>query len=257
MIDKTDILFNRSYYDTSGFYNNYLSTILCASAYLESAFFPDDPQRIIYSTNDHAFRRRLKLQGKNDPEVSKFQLNTLNMPFMNFAISQGGISGNTNRVLKSGPLEKFGVMDWVSGKKIRATPLHMEFEATYFSTEEIDIQYVMSLLQWDEALESLLKPEIQIGENVYQNFASLEFSSIDYNPMYNENDWLEQNKIRTVSLPFTIDTYLISTDDSKFWIPKNILFSFAKTHDLAIHDWEDYDVLLNGVIDHINEKVEF
>lgn len=256
-IEKEEIVFNRSYYNTNDFYNTYLSSIIAINSYLETLLFPNDPKRIVYSTNDHAFRRRLKVQATKDPDVSQFQINSLNMPFMNFAISSGGIGNSTDRILKNSQLERLGVMDWVSNKKIKLSPLKLEFEATYFSTEEIDIQYAISQIQWQSALETTLKPQIQIDDNIYFSYGNVKFSSVDYNPRYNENDWLQQNKIRTIGLSLSLDTYLIMTDTSKFWIPKTVLLSFATSKDLEVHDWDNYDELLTGVIDYVNEEITF
>lgn len=256
-IEQNKIVFNKSYYDTSNFYNVYLSSTIAINQYLQSFLFPNDPNRIIYSSNEHAFRRRLKLQSSKNPEVSSFQINTLNMPFMNYAVSSSGKDASTERTLNNNQLERLGVMDWVSKKKIKMSPLRITYEGTYFSTEEIDIQYAFSELQWQAAMETLIKPKFQIGENIYENYGNVTFNSIDYNPTYNEDDWLQQNKIRTIGLNFSLDTYLIKTDDEKFWIPKTILASFAMSKDLEIHDWDDYDILLSGVINHVSEETTF
>ena len=113
---------------------------------------------------------------------------------MNFAIPKGD-KGNTNRVLKW-PLEKFGVMDWVSERRYEPLP---SFEATYFSTGRLT-PVRMSLL-----MGSLNppKPRDSVGENVYQNFASLEFSSIIQSYTMRMTGW---NRIFGSNLPFTIDT---------------------------------------------------
>lgn len=256
MMDKDKIVFNKSYYNSKKFINNYLSSILAMDEYFGEYMFPNDPSRIIYSSNDFAFRRRLQLQSKEDT-TSVFQLNSLDMPFMNFAITSGGLSSNTDRNLKNNQLEKLGVMDWISKKKIKATPLKIDFEGTFFSTEEIDIQHLFSMMQFDDALETIIRPKFQIGEEIYENYAYLEYNSIQYNPNYNEKDWLEQNRIRTISLDFSLSTYLVDVDDSDFWIPKSVLVGFANTKKLELEDIDDYDVVLEGVINHLNGSVSF
>ena len=115
----------------------------------------------------------------------------------------------------------------------------------------------MSVLQWDSALESLIKPKLEINGNTYLNFGSLDIDSIDYNPTYDEDDWLQQNKIRTIGISFSLDTYSIQLDDSDFWIPKNVLLSFATSKDLEIHDLDNYDELITGIIDYIEGTVAF
>ena len=256
-IEKNEIIFNKSYYNKAAFNNVYLSSIIALNDYLVSVYFPDEPTRLIYASNDFAFRRRQMLQNSDEEDSSKFQVNSLNMPFMSFSVSSGGISADTERMLKNNQLEKTGIMDWTIKKKIRLSPVKIDFEATYFSTEEIDIQYVMSLLQWDGASETLIKPEIEIDGHTFCNYGSLDITSINYRPTYNENDWLEKNKIRTISMSFALDTYLILIDDSSFWIPKTVLLSFATSKGIEIEDIDNYDVLLSGILDHVNEKVTF
>lgn len=253
-MEKNKIVFNKSYYNSPNFINNYLSSIIAMDEYFQIYMFPNDPTRIIYASNDFAFRRRLKLQSKDDT-MNVFQANSLDMPFFNFAITS--IGENTDRQLKNNQLEKIGVMDWVSKTKIRATPLKVDFEGTFFSAEEIDIQELFSKLQWDDALETTIRPKIQIGDNIYENYALLDYNSINYNPTYTESDWLERNRIRTIGLDFSLTTYLIGLDDSSFWIPKSVLVGYAQTKKLKLENIEDYDILLKGVIDHIQGSVSF
>ena len=117
-------IINKSYYDNSNFINVFYSTILSIFNFFTENFFPDDPNRIIYASNTFAFRERLKLQ--DSEEISAFQVNSLNMPFMNFSISSSGITPNTERTWKNYSLEVEGMMDWDINKKIRATSLILE-----------------------------------------------------------------------------------------------------------------------------------
>lgn len=253
-MEKNKIVYNKSYYNTKNFLNNYLSSIIAIDNYFQIYMFPNDPSRIIYATNDFAFRQRLRTQSKEDT-TSAFQVNSLDMPFFNFAITD--ISSNTDRRLKNNQLEKLGVMDWALKKKIRATPLKIDFEGTFFSSEEIDLQYLFYNLQFDDAVETTIKPKIQIGEEIYENYAYLAYNSINYNPTYTEKDWLEQNRIRTIGIDFSLSTYLIDIDDSDFWIPKSVLLGFANSKKINLEDEENYEVILEGVIDHIQSSVTF
>jgi hypothetical protein len=248
-------IINKSYYDNSNFINVFYSTILSIFNFFTENFFPDDPNRIIYASNTFAFRERLKLQ--DSEEISAFQVNSLNMPFMNFSISSSGITPNTERTWKNYSLEVEGMMDWDINKKIRATPVKMDFECTYFSDREADLQYVMSKILWINSQETLIRPELEIDGKDFQNIGLFVGFDTGYRSQYNESDWLEKNKIRTIGMNFSVDTFFLDTTTDGFWIPKKVLVSFAKTHDLAIHDWEDYDELWEGVIDHIGKQVVF
>lgn len=244
----------KTYFQNKEFLNVYYSTIIALFNYFQENVFPSDPTRIIYSSNSFAFRRRVQLNKKES--VSGFQIQSLNLPFMNFSIDSGGLDQRVDRDWKSFPLELHGVMDWTIGKKIRMSPLKISFESTFYSDKEIDIQYLISEIFWDNALETIISPEIEIDGQNFKNIGILSYEP-QYRPQYNEEDWLERNKIRTVPLNFSVDTFLLKTESEHFWIPKEVLFSFATTHDLEIHDWENYDLLLEGVIDYIEEEVNF
>ena len=92
MIEKGMV--GKSYFDNSNFLNVYFSTIIALFNYFTENIFPNDPSRIIYASNDYAFRRRLELNSRDN--VSEFQIQSLNMPFMNFAIDASGIDQNTD-----------------------------------------------------------------------------------------------------------------------------------------------------------------
>lgn len=245
----------RSFFKNTNFINVFYSTVLCVYEYFKTNIFPDDPSRIIYSTNDFAFRKRIQLNSSDKVEALNIQ--GLNLPFMNFSISSGGISERTDRTWKSTPLEFFGAMDWTIGKKIKMTPVKISFESTFFSDKEIDIQYVMNLLSWDNALETVIKPKLTIDNQEFSNIGIMSGYSLQYRSRYNESDWLERNNIRVIGMDFEVDTFLLETDTSQFWIPKEVLLSFATDQNLDTHEWDNYDLLLTGVIDHIEKDVVF
>ncbi len=254
-MEITKGLLGKTYYNDPSFINVYLSTILAMYEFWEGFLFPNDPQRIVYSTNDYAFRRRLETNKREDK--SNFQIQSLDMPFMNFSISSNGIVPNTDRTLKNNQLEVFGVTDWTIQKKIQLTPVQISFESTYFSNEEKDIQYVMSQNMWNFALETIIKPELEIEGETFLNYGAFGYPNLNYRPQYSERDWLEQNNIRTISMDFVLDTFLVQVNTSNtYWIPKTVLASFAEKHDLDNIDWDDYDSLITGVINHVTGETE-
>jgi hypothetical protein len=241
-----------NYFENTAFINVKVSTIISLFSYLENLVFPDDPDRILYSSNDFAFRKRLKTNKVSNSSI--LQVQNLNFPFMNFWITD--IEENISRNWKNNVQEIFGSMDYSIKKKIRISPMKMSFEATFYTDRESDLQYLMSHLMWENALETKIAPVLEIDGIQFSNIALVGYS-LNYNPQYTENDWLEKNRIRTISMNFEIDTYMVKTNTENFCIPKEVLLSFATTKDLDLHDWENYDVLLRGIIDYTEEKVSF
>ena len=249
-------LSGRSYYDNRVYDNVVLSSVIAIDSYFEKLLFPGDDARIVISRNEFAFRRRLQSQRGN--ENSDFQLNTLNMPFLNFAPKAGGIVRDTSRIIKSHPLEVSGFYVNELKRKMRLTPLHIDFEGTYFSTEESDVDYVVSRLQWQMTEEILLRPVLEIGGHEFYNYGSLVFSDAEYNSRYEESDFLEKNRIKTVGLVFGLDTYLPNFHDASsdsVVLPKRIVLGFSGRKNLDTWDWTSPDELYTGTIDHSAEKV--
>ena len=99
------------------------------------------PSRIIYASNEFAFRRRMQTNSKS---TSAFTANNLNMPFLNFALKSGGIDLDTADNYKNKSLATEGLMDWDTELKLKALPVKLSFEATFFTTVEADLHYMAS-----------------------------------------------------------------------------------------------------------------
>lgn len=250
-ISKTPV--SGGYFANRNFINIKTSLIISVFEYFENLFFEGEEGRVIYASDSFAFRRRNQLLKKEEANHSLLTQN-LNLPFANFYIT--GISSNTDRRWKSRPLELEGVMNWDINKKIRLSPVKIEFEATIYTEKETDKNYVTSQIIWEDILETKLKPVFEIDGKTFSNIAVVGYNG-NFTNQYSESDWLEKNKIRATSFDFTIDTYLVKTNTSRFCIPKNVLVSFAKTQDIDSHNYENYDELLEGVINHLDGKVVF
>lgn len=250
-ISKTPIA--GGFFSDRDFINTKTSLILSVFDYLEGVFFPGDPSRVIYSSNQFAFRRRNQLLTE-DTASHKLLTQNLNVPFVNFYLTS--LSPNTDRKWKSRPLELHGIMDWTINKKLRLSPMKLSFEATIYTNKETDRHYAMSQIFWEGALETKLKPTFELDGETFSNIAVVGFD-LNFSNQYTENDWLEKNNIRATSIDFNIDTYLVKTNTSGFCIPKQVLVSFASSHNIDIEKEDNYETLLNGVIDHINGNVVF
>ena len=250
-ISKTPVA--GGYFAERDFINIKTSLIISIFEYFESLFFEGENGRVIYASDSFAFRRRNQLLNKDEANHPLLAQN-LNLPFANFYIT--GISSNTDRNWKSRPLELSGIMDWSVNKKLRLSPVQISFEATIYTEKETDKNYVTSQIIWEDILETKLKPLFEIEGEIFSNIALVGYTG-NFTDQYQESDWLEKNKIRATSFDFTVDTYLVRTNSLGFCIPKTVLASFTSSQDIKTFDPENYDELLNGVIDHINGKTVF
>jgi hypothetical protein len=174
---------------------------------------------------------------------------------MSFAIRPGGISQDVDRPSwKNFPLEREGMMDWTLEKKLRLSPLRLEFEATYFTDRTLDMHWAMLSVLWDYTLETLMKPKIEIDGVEFENIAALSINA-SYNDSYNEQEWLERNKIQAITLDFSLDTFMIKDQNSTFGIPQSVLFNFIHNQNIDNVDFDNPDEVYTAVIDHIHGDV--
>jgi len=248
-----DRILGGSYHNTEGYRNVIFSAILALYEYYEGFLFPGDPDRIVYASPEFAFRRRIQTQ-KLDPSSNSLTVNSLNMPFLAFSIGSGGINTNIDRsAWKNFPLELDGYMDWDLGKKIRLSPIKIDFNAIYFTDRTLDMHYIMTQFLWDDALETKIYPKIEIDGLEFENMGLLSYNT-NYGESYNEDEWLEKNKLQAITVDFSLDTFMIRDHNNRFAIPQSVIFNFAHKHGLEVGD---YDITLNGVIDHVLGEVDF
>lgn len=160
--------------------------------------FPLD--RIIYASNDSSFRERTK---KNGGE--------LNIPFINYY--QIGYSDTDREWFNhfANSYYPFGSEKIVTAldTTFRIVPTKLEYEATVYFSQHKDAQFAYKQLLMESSNETRIFYNLPIGNiDTIQNIGILSFD-LEFNPTYNESDWLEMNNIHTIACDFSIDTFLI------------------------------------------------
>lgn len=269
---KGSTYFNQKYFsnDRAFMLNTIVSTTLALFDYFESFIFnlksdPDRSSRVVYAKNEYAFRARLQ-DLKSEEANSDFQINTLNMPFLNFGISS--ISLASQRLLSSHQLATRGIYIEELGKKIRLYPVTIDYEGCFFTTQTADAQIVLAKMYKQAASETLLSPSLYYNNEEFKNFANLTYTDITYDGQYSESDYLEQNRIHTVAFNISIDTYFVDSDygvdadnedydNKEYALVKDLYFKFATRTHLGgwPKDENDYDIMMHGIVDHINKEI--
>lgn len=270
-------LYGSSFYNTdywkngdSFMLNSILSTTLALMDFFDKALFVKDKTRVIYASNDYAFRARSQVSNKD--ENSEFQ--QLNLPFMNIAISQGGISLQDTKLYSSYEAKTSGIYIEELGKKVRLYPMNIRFEGTFFTTQMADAQLAISRLFRLGSTELLLQPSLWYNDVEIKNVANIVFDDIVLDDQYQETDWLERNRIHTVGVTISASTYLVDIfpgafteeDDSsitgeggdtsgKFWNVRRVLFYWAMRNHLDAWNGNDFDDWAEGIVDHVDQEV--
>lgn len=181
--------------------------------------FPLD--RIIYASNDYCFRERTR--------VNKGELN---LPFMNYYrtgydySSRRWFNDFSNRFwLQDSQNERTTLM----GGKMKIYPIEIQYEGTVFFAQNKDCEYAMNKLLYVNSNETIITPKLEFGDgNILEN-AGVFNLDVDYNPEYQENEWLEKNRIWTIGLEFSVRTFMIGQFDrnpDNLRIAKSVLLEF-------------------------------
>ena len=157
--------------------------------------------RIIYASNEYCFRERTR---KNEGD--------LNLPFLNYYRKS---FGKSNREWFNDYSNRFGLIDRENkftsllGGRLRVYPISISYEATVFFAQNKDCEYAMNKLLFEDSNETILNPQIETDKgDIIENIAIFN-SELEYMPNYQESDWLEQNRIWSISLDFEVDTFMI------------------------------------------------
>ena len=194
--------------------------------------FPLD--RIIYASNEYCFRERTR---RNEGE--------LNLPFLNYY--RVGFD-DADRPWKNDFSNRFGLIDRenkftsLMGGKMRIYPITISYEATAFFGQNKDCEYAMNKLLFDSSNETIINPQVETNEgDIIKNAGVMNFD-IEYNPNYQESDWLEQNRIWTIGLDFTVTTYMIGKFDQNpdgLRVAKKVLLEFFTAKKLNYENYKE------------------
>lgn len=209
---------------------NHLSTVL---------EFPLD--RIIYASNEYCFRERTR---KNEGD--------LNLPFLNYY--RNGYD-ESDKPWFNDYSNRFGMIDRQNrftsllGGKMRIYPITINYEATAFFAQNKDCEYAMNKLLFDSSNETIIEPQLETNNgDIVKNIGIVNFD-LEYNPTYQESDWLEQNRIWSIGIDFSVTTFMIGNfnplpdrdKDGKpmpLHVAKNVLLEFFSAKKLNYADYK-------------------
>jgi len=242
-----------SFYENKGFLNTVYAVDIAIENHLSGLLFDGNITRIEYSSLGYAFRKRL----------SSTINSSLNLPFLSYRIDDF----------------KFGLPSWWNAraqtkgvfidelqKKIRLSPVTLQYEASFWCNRNDENQYAFTELRFDADNKTTLFPIISIND-IDDNpldipFAGqLGYTNLKYDPKFKENDWIEQNRIHSIRLDFELLTFVMK-ENSDVSIPLEVLMEFSSKHGFIDEDYvssidepDRYDYVFNLVVDHLNGEV--
>lgn len=217
------------------FYNSLLATSIGIEYHFKDILFKGDINRILWASNEYCFKER-----------SRFYEGSLNIPFMNYYLKD--ISPETDaRALWNHEVQVRGLRDFDSylsllGKPIRLVPVKLSFEANVFFSQPFDAMYAYQQLKDDSANERIFYTSYDsVNDNVLVSPNFLTYVP-EWNPEYNEKEWLEQNKIISVGMDFEVITFFIYGDGLPLSVSNEVILEFFESKNF-VTDMEDTSLI--------------
>jgi len=208
---KGNPFFKKTYYSTI------LSTNIALAQYLANVLFDDDLGRLVWASSDKMFRKRQEQVLKRSPNIG-----TLDFPFCSFRLTQDSSSKSTKRPWRNQALNVEGVWIEELGRKVRVTPIQINYEGVVCVQHDTDLYWLQQLLVWDDSNETLLAPVLETVSDSGKKEEIKNIAVVDLVPHMNsrfqEDDWVRNNKIQTIDLDIQIDTYLLLDNRAGYWL---------------------------------------
>jgi hypothetical protein len=246
-----------SYYDLS-LYSDSLTLIRMAiETYFANNLLRSDLSRVIFASEQYAFRQRLNLKSKNgNPSIQE-----LDLPYMryfwtgNWQIDDRPAVQNATAGLMGFPDESIGFQN------IRFLQGQIIFNCTAFFSRTDDAQLAYETLIW---IQNPAPQQFSYGSLTYKGYAIkipilFEVEDIQWMPAYNETEWLEKAHI----IPINFNIHLRSTimsqipqtpQSSTFWvdsppvITENVLLDFLSyKFQNTFYDQSNYNREVQGI----------
>lgn len=228
-----------SYYaDKTNFLYGVYACDLKVEEHLANLFFNDDLNRIIYSSNAYAFRKRSNQNAGN-----------LSLPFLNYRLTS----------YERGARFRWNATSYTEGVyidelqlKIKYAPILLTYECSVWYNRDDELKYAIAQANFDADIKTNITPTVLIDSTEMPFNALWSYSNNTYEPEYNEKDWLEKNRIHSAKLDFTLDTFSMEVNRG-IVLPTTAVLNFASSHEG--YDGNSFEEAHNFLIDHVNETV--
>lgn len=231
------------------FHNTILATNIELWKFLATTLFDGDQERIVWSSAEKMFKNRsLQLQRRN-----KNPTGLLDFPFLSFKLKGDGATNGGDRPWFNQALNVEGEYHSELGRKVRMTPVTLNYEAVFCCQHDTDLQWAQQTLIWTQSNETQLKPTLQtIGADKVSTVEVPLIGIANVVPQmgqrFTETDWLTQNRIQAIDLDIAVQTYLLSDNTSGFAMVKKVIFDFMGNTFPEINIQGDVDTVLQDVV---------
>jgi hypothetical protein len=212
--------------------NNFFCVPYAFDIYIETffsnIFYAGDMTRLLYTPDSMMFRERdRKSEG------------VLNLPYFTYYLNSID-SGTSNRKMFSQQANIQGIdlgLTNETGVKIRTVPATLNYTINFLTDQPKDKLFIETLLLQIDSNETEFFADLVVEEStkVIRNPGFVYFD-IDTSPEFDEQEWLEKNKILIISADMQIETNLLFSNSHNFAITEETIFNFLVSKDLTDFD---------------------
>jgi hypothetical protein len=201
---------------------------------------PGDMTRVVYSMTNFALRKR----------SSNGMLSNANMPFLNYKLKS--ITNTTSRKWNNSVRFLKGIYVEGLNRKLRMNPVTLNYQSTFWCNKDEDLQYAYNIMSFETSQEQESRVNFKIEmQNQEIWMLGIITWNLGYEPVYDEKEWLDSNKIHTLTTDFSVQTWMIM-DNTDIIVPTSVVFDFAANNNQGNMEYTD---ALAFTIDHFNEVV--
>jgi len=197
-----------SFYDQSKFPNSLYLIMMELEKYLANQIFRGDLTRVIYASEEYAFRQRLNLLSKN----GNASIKELDLPFMSYYLTKNwdidkrmGFPSPTAAII--GITEES-----LAGMPVKWMNVTMNFSFVAMFPTMASAQLAYETLLWinkptpkQGIIEGLEYRGVELSFPIYLNIVNL-----DFNPSSLERQWLNSNKVYPVRFVMEVNSVMFS-----------------------------------------------
>jgi hypothetical protein len=216
------------------FLNVILSTNIAIYKYLADLYFEGDMERVVWASTEMMFRKRQEqLAARKLNHDPKDNLSILDMPFCSFKLSQDGVNEGTDRNWRNPSLNTEGMWIEELGRRVKMTPMTLAYEACFICQHDTDLYWAQNVNVWDKAKETIIESFIDaVGpDGVTHTLKNIIIYDADahMNSQYSERDWLEKNKLQTITMDIQCQTWAMEEDKHhRYCVTRKVLFDFLE-----------------------------
>ncbi len=217
--------------------------------HFSNLLYDGDQTRLVYTQNDNALRKR---------QDGNFEDTNLFFPFMNYKrtpdFNPDPVSGRWNNKLYAS-----GVYIDALGMKVKANPVNISFEGMIWLSTEQDLAETFRRLRMDADNFTELTYTVVINGVELPLNLELGYDTLQYDPEFTDRDWLEKNKIHTIRVDFSVNTFLIETvnpdDTLEYSITEKVIYDFKNKNCLGEITYEETIDWLIDEYDDVHQKL--